>query len=442
MSAKPAAPCAVVAIAYSGGRDSTALLHATLKTAQGQGIGVVALHVHHGLQALADEWLLHCEQQCAAWQRKGLPVEFAFTRLHLKPAKGHSVEAVARDARYEALRLMAMEHGADTVLLAHHRRDQAETFLLQALRGAGAAGLAAMPRAIERAGIFWLRPWLEQPRERIEAYLRKHRLRYIDDTSNEDVRHARNRVRLNVWPVLAQNFPQAEDALSGAARWAQEANACLEELGLLDLEWVSTAKGVRIAALLELSPPRGRNALRAWYLRATGHRMPASLIDRLWKELPHCKAAQWPAGEGVARLYRGVLSFGATAMRQERPSRAVQREKTLSIRRAGSYRLPGWGGTLIARRVQEGGLTIGQTAHLHLVERSGAEQFQIGPNRPPRSLKKQFQAVAVPAWQRHGPLIYSGSQLVFVPGLGIDARAWADQGQAQLGLYWQADGSE
>ena len=208
MKEKTASAFAVVAVAYSGGRDSTALLHATLRAADAQGVQVVALHVHHGLQPGADEWLAHCERQCAAWRRKGWPVEFAFKRLHLKPPKGESVEAVARDARYEALRVMAIECGADTVLLAHHRRDQAETFLLQALRGAGVAGIAGMPKGIERDGITWLRPWLDEPREHIEAYVRKHRLRHIDDDSNDDIRYARNRLRLKVWPALAASFPK------------------------------------------------------------------------------------------------------------------------------------------------------------------------------------------------------------------------------------------
>lgn len=437
MKAMAAAAPAVVAVAYSGGRDSTALLHATARAAHAQGVRVVALHVHHGLLPRADEWLAHCERQCAAWRRKGWPVDFAFTRLHLKPAKGESVEAVARDARYEALGVMALEHGADAVLLAHHRRDQAETFLLLALRGAGVAGLAAMPKAIERAGIFWLRPWLDEPRERIEAYVRQHRLRYIDDDSNDDVRHARNRLRLEVWPALARSFPQAEDTLADAARWAQEANACLEELAKLDLESTTTTKGLRVAALLALSPHRARNALRAWYLRTSGKRMPASLLERLWNELPRCKAAQWPAGDEVVRLYRGVLSLGAETARRQGPEPARERETLLSIQRPGTYPLPGWGGTLRARRVKEGGAAVEQLARLRLVDRSGAEQFQSGPNRPPRSLKKQFQAAAVPAWQRSGPLLYAGSQLVFVPGLGLDARAWAPKGQAQLSLHWE-----
>ncbi|HET6599350.1 MAG TPA: tRNA lysidine(34) synthetase TilS, partial [Burkholderiaceae bacterium] len=147
----------IVAVAYSGGRDSTALLHATLAAAAPLSVHVVALHVHHGLSPNADAWLAHCDAQCARWARRGHPLTFAAQRLATQPARGESVEAWARSARYAALAEMALAHGATLVLLAQHRRDQAETFLLQALRGAGVAGLAGMPRGVERAGIVWQR---------------------------------------------------------------------------------------------------------------------------------------------------------------------------------------------------------------------------------------------------------------------------------------------
>src|SRR3954468_10368457 len=154
-----------VAVAYSGGRDSTALLYATLQVARPLGVEVVALHVHHGLNIRAEAWLAHCKAQCEAWARDGHSVVFSSRRIQEAPARGESVEAWARRQRYAALREMAIEHHASLVLLAHHRRDQAETFLLQALRGGGMAGLAGMPRQVEREGITWARPWLDQARE-------------------------------------------------------------------------------------------------------------------------------------------------------------------------------------------------------------------------------------------------------------------------------------
>ena len=148
---------------------SFATLHATLVQAAAIGVEVVALHVHHGLSPNADRWLAHCEAQCLRWAQRGLPVRLLAQRLIDQPKRGDSVEAWARRERYRALRAGALEAGASAVLLAHHRRDQAETVLLQALRSAGPAGLAGMPARVERDGIVWLRPWLARPRSEMPA---------------------------------------------------------------------------------------------------------------------------------------------------------------------------------------------------------------------------------------------------------------------------------
>jgi tRNA(Ile)-lysidine synthase len=211
-----------VAVAFSGGRDSTALLYATACAAREQGgLEVVALHVHHGLSAHADAWLSHAQQQCDVWATQGLPVRLISRHVQLALKVGDSVEASARHARYAALADMAREADAEMILLAHHRRDQAETFLLQALRGAGISGLASMPADIDRDGLRWVRPWLTYPREAIEAYVAHHGLLHIEDDSNTNTRFARNRLRLDVWPALLQAFPHAEASLaSSAARLA------------------------------------------------------------------------------------------------------------------------------------------------------------------------------------------------------------------------------
>jgi tRNA(Ile)-lysidine synthase len=134
-------------------------------------VRVVALHVHHGLQPQADDWWRHCATTCRRWAARGAALHFAATRLDSAPARGDSVEAWARRERRRALHSMALANGASLLLLAQHRRDQAETVLLQALRGAGSAGLAAMPREVERDGLVWCRPWLDMPRPAIDAYL-------------------------------------------------------------------------------------------------------------------------------------------------------------------------------------------------------------------------------------------------------------------------------
>lgn len=422
-----------VAVAYSGGRDSTALLHATLKAAAEQGVEVFALHVHHGLSPHADAWEQSARRQCERWALRGWPVHFSSTRLATHPAAGDSVEAWARQQRYRALRAMAMQHGVSAVLLAHHRRDQAETFLLQALRSAGVAGLSGMPAAAERDGIAWLRPWLAFPRESIEAYVRRHRLAHVDDESNDDTRFARNRLRHDVWPALTVAFAHAEAALAEAAAWAQEATACLGELAAIDLAAAADETGLDLHRWASLSPARRSNLLRAWLRSSTGRAGPASLVSRLMNELSASSPARWPIEGGVLRSYRGKLTHQPLPTAQ---AVAGERESTLSVRRAGRVALPGWGGVLHVERVKQGGVPLAWLAQLELKPRSGGEQFQSGIGRPPRSLKKQYQAAAVPAWEREGPLLYSGGQLVYVPGLGIDARVMALPGQPQVMLRW------
>ena len=435
-----ARPC--VAVAYSGGRDSTALLHATLGAAEGLGLKVLALHVHHGLQPAADAWLAHCRARCARWARAGRPIAFDFERLADVPQPGDSIEAWAREARYRALGDMARRHGCALVLIAHHRRDQAETVLLQALRGAGVAGLSAMPVAADRDGVTWHRPWLAQPSHAIDAYIRRHRLRHIEDTSNADPRHARNRLRSAVWPALASAFPDAEAALAASAAWAQEARSCLDELALQDLARMQDeGGGFAIEPWQALSPARRSNALRAWLGQRFGQGAPTALVQRLMDELPGRGAAQWPCGPWLLRRYRGHLRCDAAAAAAVALAQPASRphHETLCLSRPGRYALAAWAGSLVVEAVESGGVASAWLAHAQLRPRGGGERFQAGLGRPPRSLRKQYQAVGVAAWERGGPLVYSGGQLVFAPGLGLDARVLALPGQPQLRLEWQAD---
>lgn len=428
-----AEPAPRIAVAYSAGRDSTALLHATATAAVGRGVEVLALHIHHGLSPLADGWLAHAQRQCARWAKQGLPVRLRTQRLTGKPATGESVEAWARHERYRALREMALQEGVTLVLLAHHQRDQAETLLLQALRGAGVAGLAGMPQTIEREGVTWSRPWLQQPRSAIEAYVRHHRLRFVDDDSNDWPRFARNRLRLDVWPALVKAFPQAEASLADAASWAAQATDALAELAAMDLAELVDARGLKLAAWQALSLPRRVNALRAWLLREGGELPSSTLLQRLQNELPGTGEARWEWPHGSLHRHRGRVLHTRPAV----AASPGESEITLSVTGPGRYRLPGWGGELVVSRTREGGVHSAWLARLELRPRSGGEQFMAGIGRPARSLKKQYQAAEVPAWERDGPLVYSGGQLVFVPGLGIDARVLALPGQPQLRLRWQ-----
>jgi tRNA(Ile)-lysidine synthase len=432
-STKQARP--VVAVAYSAGRDSTALLHAVARAGQAQGFDVIALHVHHGLMPQADAWLEFAQAQCRRWHKAGLPVRLESTRLTGKPQKGDSVEAWARRERRSALVRMAREAGASAVLLAHHRRDQAETVLLQALRGAGAAGLAAMPRAVERDGLWWLRPWLGQPREAIEAYVRQHKLRHVDDASNADARFARSRLRVMLWPALLESFADAETALVTVARRAHEAHAILAAVAATDLDAIADGEKLNVAAWRRLDDARRANALRAWLHHRLGRGAPESLIDRLISELPRTTTARWPVdGTRQLALYRARLSL------VDQPAqRHADDGQVVDLSRPGVHALPCWGGAIEVLRADSGGVSPDALKACTLRVRSGGEQFQARPRSTPRSLKKQYQAAGVAAWQRDGPLVYADGRLLFVPGLGIDARWLGAERSRGLTLRWYAE---
>ena len=422
-----------VAVAFSGGRDSTALLHATATAASRLGIAVHALHVHHGLSASADSWLAHGEALCRRWARRGLPVEFTVRRLVGGPPPGASVEAWARAARYAALREMAIERGVDLVLLAHHRRDQAETFLLQALRGGGAAALAAMPRSAHRDGITWARPWLEQPREAIESYARAHRLRWVEDDSNGDHRFARNRLRRQVWPALVGAFGDAEGVLAAAAGRAAHAAAVLDEVARIDLASIADASGLDLGRWRLLSPARQREALLAWLRCELPAPAPASLVERLLREAATHGHRRWRMPGGELSSHRGRLQFAPLVAAACGGAARV----SVDLSQPGVHEIAAWNGAFRVERVERGGIAVSEAARLVVRSRAPGDRFQAGVRRPARSLKLQYQSQGIAPALRRGPLVCRDDDvLVFVPGLGIDARAIGEEGQAQVTLAW------
>ncbi len=429
-SATPRIADGRLAVAYSGGRDSTALLHAVCRQAKEASIEVLAFHIHHGLSAHADEWLAHCAQQCAAWASQGLPVRFESRRLSGKPAAAQSVEAWARDERYASLTAMCREAGVDLLLLGHHQRDQAETLLLQALRGSGVAGLAGMPAQQWRDGICWARPWLTQPREAIDAYIARHELRHIEDDSNADPRYARNRLRLSVWPQLSDAFPQAEASLAQAAAWAQQALELQDEIASRDLLNLDDELGLDVDAWRGLSPARASNALRAWLLQESGEIAPATLIRRLQDELRPARQGSWPCAGGLLRLHRGHLTWIAAETRVVPPSQIV------NLGSVGLHEQADWGGAWRVELTSSQGVSLPLLQDLTLRARQRGEQFQRAPGSTARSLKKAYQEAGVPAWLRDGPLLFAGENLVFVAGLGLDARLWAEPGEPQYAVHW------
>lgn len=412
----PSTATLAVAVAVSGGRDSIALLHATVRAAVDQGLSVHALHVHHGLLPEADDWVLALREELARWRRRGWPVRLHVRRLRLRPAPGESVEAVARQARLAALAAMARDAGCDLLLLAHHRRDQAETVLLQALRGAGPAGLAAMPRQSWRDGLCWARPWLTQSRAAIEAYLSHHDLRWVEDPSNGDVRFARNRLRRQVWPVLESVEPGLEKVLCTVARQAARASECLDALADLDLR----RPGLASSAALHLGPwralgeARALNVLRHWFRQEAGEGLSAQAAQRLWDEAHEAALGQWPCGTRLVCAWRGSLRIEPAPAPADPGAAAPADPADLPWSSVPSRTcVPG-----------EAGLGTQRRRGARWVRRTGGEQFQAGPGRPPRALKKQFQSAGVPPWQRSDWLLVDAAgQTLYVPGLGVDARA-------------------
>ena len=239
-----------VIVGYSGGLDSTVLLHAASFLAKDGGFDLSALHVHHGLSANADAWASYCAQCCAA-----LGIPLTVVRVAVPLGTGAGVEAAARGVRHKAL----AAQDADWVLLAHHADDQAETVLHNLLRGTGVRGAAAMPEARGRL----LRPLLGLARQTLLAYARSRRLAWIEDESNADRRYTRNFLRHEVLPRIVSRFPKAGEQLAAAAARFSEASSLLEDLATLDLGDISPEFPLPLTLFRELTEARARNLLRA-----------------------------------------------------------------------------------------------------------------------------------------------------------------------------------
>src|SRR5208283_933594 len=271
------APGARLAVALSGGIDSMVLLDAAAARAAQHGILLSAVHVNHGLSPNAERWAQFCGRQCAL---RG--VALVTHRLSLKRRRGESLEALARSARYDCL----LGSDVDVVALAHHADDQAETLLLQLLRGAGAHGLSAMARYRPgRPAV--LRPLLGLTRATLAAYAAARGLVWIDDESNAERRHARNFLRHEVAPLLAARFPGYPATLARAARHQAEVAELADALAAIDAAGVLDANGLDRERLAALPAARARNVLRA-FLRAKGLRPPSEArLAEMLRQLEH-----------------------------------------------------------------------------------------------------------------------------------------------------------
>lgn len=414
----PATPKgATLWLAFSGGLDSTALLHQLHM----RGVEKLrALHVHHGLQDTADEWARQCQALC---RKLKVPCEVLRVRIDANDPAGP--EAAARMARYEALRSRMGE--GDVLVTAHHRDDQAETVLLRLLRGAGVAGLAAMrPVKDFSPGLLW-RPLLQTPRSEILAYATSAKLKWIEDPHNHAPRYARSFLRQDVLPRLRKHWPQADVSLARTAEHCAEAAGLLDEIALQDLRELRTGDMLSVAALQDLSAARRRNALRYWLGRQDFEMPSAAMLQRLEREVLRARIDAQP-----------LLNCGAYEFRRYRDQLHVMRPLPPP---PGDIELQ-WDG-LNELVLPSGCGVFKSNARKALPEPllirfpRGGETLRTGRALRTRTLKNLFQEAAVPQWQRlRTPLIYSEGKLVSVADRWLSPDWSAELTRRKLRLTW------
>ena len=389
-------------VGYSGGLDSTVLLHALAH----QGFPrLQVVHVHHGLQSLADDWVRHAEQFCASLD---LPLSIEHVAVR---SEGQGIEAAAREARYAAF--AGHMHPGDLLVLAHHQDDQAETVLLNLLRGSGPAGLAAMrPLSAFATGYLW-RPLLDVPRAELLAYAQAHQLNWIEDPHNRDPAFARSALREQVMPLLRARWPAASRLMARAAELQAESAELQHEVALSDLAQVDERdQGLSIPALLALSPSRRRNLLRAW-VGMCGLAMP--YLDTLIRVDTEVLGARmdanpllcWPGGE--FRRYRDRLFV----MPRLAP---VAGDFRVALTVPGEIFLPPACGRLVAT----GAWPQSEALSLRLVHEG--DRFRPPGSPRARSLKTLFQSRSIPTWVRpRAPVLEGTRGLLWIGGLGWSA---------------------
>jgi len=418
---RPAAP---LCVGYSGGLDSTVLLH-LLATARPVG-GLRALHVHHGLHADADRWSSHCERTCSA-----LGVGLTVIRVNIVAA-GEGPEAAARAARHAAFEA-ALAPG-EVLALAHHRDDQAETFLLRALRASGPDGLAAMRRwRAFGPGRLW-RPLLEVDRDALLAYAQAHGLAWIDDPSNADTAFDRNFLRQRVMPLLRERWPHASDTLARSAGLCEQANALLDDADTLALAGVATAdpRCLSRSGLLALPEARRARVLRRWIDTLALPALPANGIERIELEILDARddaeaAFHWHGA--VVRAWRDLLHVDVA--RAPLPA-----DWHVEWDGRAPLALPG-GDALIL----EG--AVGFDAPLRVHARQGGERLMRPGRSHSHALKQVLQELGVPPWERERlPLLGDpAGELLAAGDLVHSARfdAWLRERGARLA--WHREGA-
>ncbi|MCI0749928.1 MAG: tRNA lysidine(34) synthetase TilS [Nevskiales bacterium] len=383
-------PGATVWVAFSGGLDSTVLLH-WLKQS---GFTSKALHVNHHLQPAAGGWVEHCRSVCAQ-----LGVPFYAMDVKVDPADPAGPEAAARQARHEAFR--SLMKAGDCLVTAHHRDDQAETVLLRLLRGSGVAGLAAM-RTLSAfpPGCLW-RPLLHLSRTDLRHYAERHGLPWVEDPHNLDPRYSRSFLRTDILPRLGQRWPQSVEQLARTADHCADAIELLDELAGRDLAEAGQGEGLSVRALLRLSRARRNNLLRAWAARAGFEGPSFDALTRLEKEMLRARPDAAPClawGDTELRRFRDTLFL---MRRLPPPPRGVQ----LEWDGRNDLKLPSGCGVLHVLKPARMELP------LRVIFPRGGERLKPEGSRYTRTLRNLFQEQAIPPWVRERlPLIQSEAE--------------------------------
>lgn len=415
-------------VGYSGGLDSTVLLHAL--AAQRDTLGgrtLLGVHVNHGLHPAAASWAAHCRDICRAWQ-----IPLAVLAVDARPRPGESPEAAARRQRYAAI--AGLLGAADLLLVAHHQDDQAETVLLNLTRGSGVTGMGAMRRYRILDTVAVLRPLLDVPRRSLMAYARRYALKWIDDPANRDPVLYRNFIRHRLLAPLNEHRIGSSAAIARTARNLQDAADCLEELADIDLAACSRDGELSIEHLLGLSPPRQRNLLVAWLQRRG---LPAPQSRHLEQLLHQLRSAASDAqveirwSSAVLRRHRGHLYALRRLPPTGDPWRSAWNIPTP---------LPLPDGMLLARASEGHGLRaeLCRSGRVEVRLRQGGERCVPAPGGRHRSLKKLLQEMGEPPWVRaRMPLVYVDDELACIADRLVCDPYRAGAGERGWALEWR-----
>ena len=411
-------------LAFSGGLDSTILLHMLAKLRAYLPFQLSAMHVHHGLSANADAWADFCEKTC-----RELNIPLQIQKVIIDKKSGLGVEATARNARYAALN----QADFDFICLAQHQNDQAETLLLQLARGAGVKGLAGMAAVDLQRRL--LRPLLNVGRAALEAYAKQNQLSWIEDESNDDTHFDRNFMRHEVLPPLQKRYPAIAQTLSRSAENLAEASELLDDLARMDAGNSAQKHEVCLDLFKNLNEARQANLMR-WWLAQQQITMPSAqqlqqILQQFLQAKPNATIKIKVSESQYLRGFQGSAYVVQECVKAAPMNVLWQGEAEIV--------LPDRSRLIFSQKAGEG-LALPQGNKLRIKNRQGGERFRPELGRPSRTLKYVLQTSAMPPWQREQlPLIFMDETLAYIPNLGATAELQAKPHETGYVVTWLRD---